>query len=115
MVERTSFIGGAPRSLGGVQPLYTYCITVASTPGNYLGPPVTSPDPTVEPAGDPPEPADGEQLEVESPIESEPLVEEPSPDEDAAHAPPVVVTVVAHDPGDWFEETLRSLDAQDYP
>jgi GT2 family glycosyltransferase len=30
-------------------------------------------------------------------------------------APPIVAVVVAHDPGDWFEETLRSLVDQDYP
>ncbi len=29
--------------------------------------------------------------------------------------PPVVAVVVAHDPGVWFEETLASLAAQDYP
>ena len=29
-------------------------------------------------------------------------------------APPVVAVVVAHDPGPWFEETLASLDSQDY-
>jgi GT2 family glycosyltransferase len=30
-------------------------------------------------------------------------------------APPVVAVVVARDPGRWFEETLESLKAQDYP
>ncbi len=29
-------------------------------------------------------------------------------------APPVVAVVVAHDPGPWFEETLASLQTQDY-
>ena len=29
-------------------------------------------------------------------------------------APPVVVVVVAHDPGPWFEETLTSLATQEY-
>ncbi len=29
-------------------------------------------------------------------------------------APPVVAVVVAHDPGPWFEETLASLNSQDY-
>ena len=29
-------------------------------------------------------------------------------------APPVVAVVVTRDPGDWFEECLESLDAQDY-
>jgi GT2 family glycosyltransferase len=28
--------------------------------------------------------------------------------------PPVVIVMVAHDPGEWFEETLASLAAQDY-
>jgi GT2 family glycosyltransferase len=30
-------------------------------------------------------------------------------------APAVVAVVVAHDPGDWFEETLEALADQDYP
>lgn len=30
-------------------------------------------------------------------------------------APPVVAVVVAHRPGPWFDETLASLAAQDYP
>ncbi len=30
-------------------------------------------------------------------------------------APSVVAVVVVHEPGDWFEETLRALAAQDYP
>lgn len=30
-------------------------------------------------------------------------------------APPVVVAMVAHEPGDWFEEALQSLADQDYP
>ena len=30
-------------------------------------------------------------------------------------APPVVAVIVTHDPGPWFEETLESLAAQDYP
>jgi GT2 family glycosyltransferase len=34
---------------------------------------------------------------------------------DAAALPPVVVVLVAHDPGWWFEETLASVAAQDYP
>lgn len=34
---------------------------------------------------------------------------------DAAHAPPVVVVVVTHDAGPWFEECLASLGNQDYP
>lgn len=33
---------------------------------------------------------------------------------DAATLPPVVAVVVAHDPGDWFEDTLRSLAHQTY-
>jgi GT2 family glycosyltransferase len=51
-------------------------------------------------------------------------VETDAPDRDApvdvaddpgTVAPPVVAVVVAHDPGDWFEECLQSLAAQDYP
>ena len=30
-------------------------------------------------------------------------------------APAVVAVIVTHDPGPWFEETLQSLAAQDYP
>lgn len=30
-------------------------------------------------------------------------------------APPVEVVVVAHEPGDWFDEALHSIVAQDYP
>jgi GT2 family glycosyltransferase len=37
------------------------------------------------------------------------------PDDPPGPAPAVVVTVVAHDPGWWFEETLESIKAQDYP
>ncbi|MGH9077003.1 MAG: glycosyltransferase family 2 protein, partial [Acidimicrobiales bacterium] len=33
----------------------------------------------------------------------------------AESAPPVVAVVVTTDPGDWFEECLRSLGAQRYP
>jgi GT2 family glycosyltransferase len=36
-------------------------------------------------------------------------------DEPEGPAPAVVVVMVAHDPGWWFEETLTSLGAQDYP
>src|SRR5690606_35031356 len=32
-----------------------------------------------------------------------------------ATAPPLVAVVVAHDPGDWFDEALASLGAQTYP
>ncbi len=32
-----------------------------------------------------------------------------------ALVPPVVAVVVAHEPGEWFEETLASLGSQDYP
>ncbi|MFM9133515.1 MAG: glycosyltransferase family 2 protein, partial [Actinomycetota bacterium] len=31
------------------------------------------------------------------------------------HAPPVVATMVVHEPGDWFPETLAALAAQDNP
>jgi GT2 family glycosyltransferase len=34
---------------------------------------------------------------------------------DSPMAPPVVAVVVAHDPGPWFDETVASLAAQDYP
>jgi GT2 family glycosyltransferase len=34
---------------------------------------------------------------------------------DAPLAPPVVAVVVVHDPGPWFDETLASFAAQDYP
>ncbi|HLI72523.1 MAG TPA: glycosyltransferase family 2 protein [Acidimicrobiales bacterium] len=30
-------------------------------------------------------------------------------------APPVVAVIVTHEPGEWFEETLRAFAAQDYP
>ena len=30
-------------------------------------------------------------------------------------APPVVAVIVTCNPGEWFEETLRSFAAQDYP
>jgi GT2 family glycosyltransferase len=43
------------------------------------------------------------------PEEQEEVVDDPGP------APPVVVAMVAHDPGDWFEDALRSLAGQDYP
>jgi GT2 family glycosyltransferase len=36
-------------------------------------------------------------------------------DDPLGPAPAVVVTLVAHDPGWWFEETLESVAAQDYP
>ena len=38
----------------------------------------------------------------------------PSPRGEPAVLPPVVVVVVAHDPGDWFEASLRSIDEQGY-
>ncbi len=34
---------------------------------------------------------------------------------EASIAPPVVAVVVVHDPGVWFDETVASLAAQDYP
>ncbi len=37
------------------------------------------------------------------------------PAPEVAEAPPVVVVLVAHDPGWWFEETLSSVAAQRYP
>ena len=39
----------------------------------------------------------------------------PVPPDDSTPAPPVVVVMVVHDPGWWFEETLASIAAQDYP
>lgn len=30
-------------------------------------------------------------------------------------APPVVAVIVTHDPGPWFDDTLRAFGAQDYP
>ena len=35
--------------------------------------------------------------------------------QDAAPLPSVVAVVVAHNPGEWFEEELQSLATQDYP
>ena len=35
-------------------------------------------------------------------------------EEDLAAYPPVVALLVTRNPGEWFEETLQSLDAQDY-
>lgn len=55
---------------------------------------VTVVDPTPEPFSDADEPSVGAGQEV--------------------MAPPVVVVMVAHDPGWWFEETLASIAAQDY-
>ena len=37
------------------------------------------------------------------------------PAEPAAAVPAVAVVLVTHDPGDWFEETLRSIEEQTYP
>lgn len=56
---------------------------------------VTVEDPTPEPFSD----ADGPSVGVG----------------EEAMAPPVVVVMVAHDPGWWFEETLASIAGQDYP
>ena len=49
---------------------------------------------------------------------SERTVEERIVDSDTSDTmllPAVVAVVVTHDPGDWFEEQLRSLLLQDYP
>ena len=45
------------------------------------------------------------------------MSDEASPERVAASggAPPVVAVVVTRSPGDWFEELLASLAAQDYP
>ncbi|MFM7263481.1 MAG: glycosyltransferase family 2 protein, partial [Acidimicrobiales bacterium] len=34
---------------------------------------------------------------------------------DPMFTPPVVATMVVHEPGDWFAETLVALAGQDYP
>jgi GT2 family glycosyltransferase len=39
---------------------------------------------------------------------------EPPAERRSGALPPVVVVLVTHDPGPWFEETLRSLEAQTY-
>jgi GT2 family glycosyltransferase len=38
-----------------------------------------------------------------------------TPESPAAPWPTVLAVVVAHDPGDWFDDTLRALEHQDYP
>jgi len=48
---------------------------------------------------------DIEQLEVQAPTPLEPRDATPS----------VLVAIVAHDPGEWFEQTLDSIATQDYP
>jgi len=54
-------------------------------------------------------PVAGDDDVVEAPAEELPELDEPGT------VPPVVVAVVAHDPGPWFEDTLTSLAGQDYP
>ena len=52
------------------------------------------------------------------PSETVPDPREPvgdSVDESEGPAPAVVMVMVAHDPGPWFEETLESVAVQDYP
>ncbi len=40
----------------------------------------------------------------------------PDPSQEVpAAVPPVVLVLVAHNPGDWFRETLSSIAAQTYP
>src|SRR5690606_1109261 len=39
----------------------------------------------------------------------------PPPTPGAGNAPPVVVVLVTHNPGPWFEDVLRGLRDQDYP
>lgn len=47
----------------------------------------------------------------EAPVPAAPA----QPEQDAVPVPPpVVVVIVAHDPGSWFEETLESVAAQQY-
>jgi GT2 family glycosyltransferase len=38
-----------------------------------------------------------------------------APEPQVPEAPPVVIVLVTHDPGGWFDETLRSIAAQTYP
>jgi GT2 family glycosyltransferase len=68
-----------------------------------------------EPVAD--EPVVGELL-VDDPLVDELVVDELVVDEETGDdqgAPPVVVVMVTHNPGWWFEETLASFEHQDYP
>jgi GT2 family glycosyltransferase len=70
----------------------------------------------VTPAGSPPGGSAASDV-VDEPSTGADAPDETSLPTDAAGAvelPPVVVTVVAHDPGDWFEAALRSVAAQTY-
>ena len=44
-----------------------------------------------------------------------PVARTDAPNEPRAATPSVTAVVVAHDPGDWFDETLDSIVTQDYP
>lgn len=47
-------------------------------------------------------------------MDGESDIEEPEPPPVKPTLPPVVLVMVTHDPGDWFEETLHSVAQQDY-
>ena len=51
---------------------------------------------------------------VATSAEADPSHADASEEEDLAAYPPVVALLVTRNPGEWFEETLQSLDAQDY-
>lgn len=75
-------------------------------------------DPVVGGASDPPaDRAAGDR--TGDPIEElvSALVDGPTgaASEEFGTAPPVVLVMVAHDPGEWFAETLSSIARQDYP
>lgn len=53
-----------------------------------------------------------EQIKLKSEVEVDLTVEDESP---AFAWPTVVAVVVTHNPGDWLEECLESIEAQEYP
>jgi GT2 family glycosyltransferase len=82
--------------------------------GDYREVVVDSPDQPQPPRpgpvladADPAQPVESDQVESDQ-LESDQL-------ESEALVPPVVIAMVTHDPGDWFEETLASVVAQGYP
>lgn len=46
---------------------------------------------------------------------TDPVAPDPDGSPEVPTIPAVVVVLVTHDPGDWFDETLRSIEAQTYP
>jgi len=91
---------------------------------------VTVEEPAIEPVGPEPTgvPDGGADLIVaeqvldehgdDSPVAGDVAVDDLVGDEEIIEdqgAPPVVIVMVAHDPGWWFEETLASFEQQDYP